>query len=161
MSGTRWLSDEEQRAWRAFQRATAELSRRLGEELGRHSCLSDSDYAVLVCLSEAPEGRLRARDIALELSWEKSRLSHHLTRMVGRGLVCREECPTDARGAFVVLTPEGRAAIEAAAPRHVEDVRRWFVEVLTPEQLAAVGEACEAVVTRLEADCPERSQQGR
>jgi DNA-binding MarR family transcriptional regulator len=146
---TRWLTDDEQRAWRALQQMTAALDRRLADDLAAHSGLSDSDYGVLVCLSEAPEGQLRARDIAAELSWEKSRLSHHLTRMAGRGLVERRDCPTDARGAVVVLTPAGREAIEAAAPRHVEDVRRWVVDVLTPEQLAALGEACEAVLAKL------------
>lgn len=149
MTEPRWLSDEEQRSWRALQEMTAALDRRLGDDLAAHSGLSAADYGVLVCLSEAPDGQLRARDIAAALAWEKSRLSHHLTRMEGRGLVERRECPTDARGAFVVLTPAGRAAIEAAAPRHVEDVRRWVVDVLTPAQLAALGEACEVVLARL------------
>lgn len=128
---------------------SAALARRLGDDLAAHAGLSDADYAVLVCVSEAPAGRVRAREIAVQLSWEKSRLSHHLTRMAGRGLVERRECETDARGADVVLTPAGREAIDAAAPRHVEDVRRWFVDVLTPEQLADLGQACEVVLARL------------
>ena len=152
MTETRWLTDEEQRAWRAFQQMQMRLERRLGDSLASHSGLSESDYAVLVCLSEAPEGRLRVHEVGAELQWEKSRLSHHLSRMAKRGLVAREECPTDARGAYAVLTPEGRSSIELAAPRHVEDVRRWFVDVLTPAQLAAVGEAAELVLARLQED---------
>ena len=152
MAETRWLTDEEQRAWRAFQQMQVRLERRIGDSLARHSGLSEADYAVLVCLSEAPEGRLRVREVGAQLQWEKSRLSHHLSRMAKRGLVVREECPTDARGAFAVITPEGRTSIELAAPRHGEDVRRWFVDVLTPAQLAAVGEAAEVVLARLQED---------
>jgi DNA-binding MarR family transcriptional regulator len=147
-----WLSDDEQRAWRAHRLAAARLDRRLAEGLARHSGLSHPDYAVLVCLSEAPGGRLRAHEVAAALVWEKSRLSHHLTRMVKRGLVERTECASDARGTFVTLTDAGRTAIEGAAPSHVADVRRWFVDVLTPEQLAAVGEASEAVLAALADD---------
>jgi len=149
MAVPRWLSDDEQRAWRSFQHAHALLNRRITDSLAEHAGLSEADYAVLVCLSEAPEGRIRARDLGADLGWEKSRLSHHLTRMERRGLAERQECDTDARGADVVLTPAGRAAIEAAAPQHVEDVRTWFVDALSPAQLKALGAACEAILTKL------------
>lgn len=154
MAPPRWLTDDEQRTWRAFQHANIRLNRRLSDALSTHAGLSDADYAVLVCLSEAPAGRVRARELGVDLGWEKSRLSHHLTRMERRGLVERRDCPTDARGADVVVTPAGRAAIEAAAPRHVEDVRTWFIDALTPDQLECLGNACEAIVSRL-ADDPE------
>jgi DNA-binding MarR family transcriptional regulator len=117
--------------------------------------LSLSDYEVLVHLSEAPDGQLRAYQLSRALQWEKSRLSHHLTRMEGRGLVTRREGKTDGRGAFVVLTQEGRAAIEAAAPTHVADVRDAFIDVLTPAQLDTLAEISDAVLNRMSADDTE------
>ncbi len=111
------------------------LDERLNRQLQRDSGLSSADYEVLVNLSEADEGRLRAFQLGALIRWEKSRVSHHLTRMEKRGLIAREECPTDGRGAYVVLTPAGRAAIDTAAPLHVEEVRRLFVDLLSEEQL--------------------------
>lgn len=126
------------------------LQAQLDRDLARHSGLSDPDYSVLVHLSEAPDGRLRPYQLSDALQWEKSRLSHQLTRMSRRGLVVREECPTDARGAFVVLTPAGRRAIEAAAPAHVEDVRRYLIDVLEPDQLDALAAIAETVLAHLD-----------
>lgn len=151
-TGPRWLDEREARAWRGFQMVRAQLGGVLNRQLTRDSDLSMADYEVLVALSEAPGGRLRARDLGRVLQWEKSRLSHHLRRMQGRGLVRREECPSDARGAFAVLTGVGRQAIEAAAPAHLEAVRRYFIDVLTPAQLDALAEITAAVLAGLPAD---------
>jgi DNA-binding MarR family transcriptional regulator len=148
----RWLDEREARAWRGYTRMRAQLEGRLSRELARHSGLSDPDYGVLVNLSEAPEGRLRAFELGRALQWEKSRLSHHLTRMEKRQLIARETCESDARGSFVVITPEGRAAIEAAAPAHVEDVRRYLIDLLSPEQLDVLGDITETVLAHLEGD---------
>ena len=156
-----WLSDDEQRVWRSYLRAHVLLGARLSRQLQRDTDLSEADYAVLVNMSEAPDGRLRGFALAGALQWEKSRLSHQLTRMERRGLVRREECPTDGRGAFVVLTDEGRARIVAAAPLHAAEVRRWFVDALTAEQLAALGDITSALVARLEgggAGCPSAGE---
>lgn len=150
--GPAWLDEREQRAWRGLLAMSAALDSRLGRALQQRSGLSHADYAVLVALSESPEGRLRAYEVVSALEWEKSRLSHQLRRMEDRGLLERQDCETDRRGAFVVLTPAGRAAIEAAAPSHVSDVRRWFVEALTPAQLDALAEISEAVLARLADD---------
>jgi DNA-binding MarR family transcriptional regulator len=144
-----WLDDREQRAWRGLLAMSAALDSRLGRSLQQRSGLSHADYAVLVALSESSRGRLRAFELVAELEWEKSRLSHQLRRMEDRGLLVREECETDRRGAFVVLSPAGRAAIEEAAPSHVADVRRWFVDALTPAQLDALAQISEAVLARL------------
>jgi DNA-binding MarR family transcriptional regulator len=154
MTTPRWLSPSEARAWRAYTRMRIELQARLDRDLARHSGLSDPDYGILVHLSEAPEGRLRPYELSEALQWEKSRLSHQLTRMAKRGLITREECPTDARGAFVVLTAAGRAAIEAAAPAHVEDVRRYLIDVLEPHQLDALADIAETVLARLDGQGP-------
>lgn len=150
MNEPRWLDEREARAWRGYAHMQAQLSARLHRSLQRRTGLSLPDYEVLVHLSEAPDGRLRSFQLSAALQWEKSRLSHHLTRMEARGLVSRQECGSDGRGAFVVLTPAGRAAIEAAAPAHVADVREAFIDVLTPAQLDALAEIAVAVVKRLE-----------
>ena len=147
----RWLDEREARAWRSYTAMRMQLQARLARGLSRRSGLSDPDYDVLVHLSESPGGRLRPFQLCEALQWEKSRLSHQLTRMAKRGLVTREECTTDARGAFVVLTPAGRAAIEGAAPAHVEEVRRCFIDVLTSEQLDALADIAETVLANLEA----------
>jgi len=128
----------------------------LNRQLARDSNLSNADYAVLVQLSESAEQKLRARDMVQAIGWEKSRLSHHIRRMEARNLVSREECPTDGRGAFIKLTPTGRAAIEQAAPGHVAAVRSYFIDLMTPEQLAVFAEIAEAVGERLKAEgCAE------
>jgi DNA-binding MarR family transcriptional regulator len=152
-----WLSDDEQRVWRTWLRANVLLHAAVGAQLDRDSGLSESDYAVLVHLSEAPDGRLRGKALACALQWEKSRLSHHLGRMERRGLVERVECPTDGRGAFVVITADGRSRIEAAAPLHVAEVRRVFVDALGPEHLAALGAAVQRLVSELEPDGDDRA----
>ena len=149
MAEPRWLTDDEARAWRGFERMRVELSARLDRSLLHDSGLSGPDYEVLVHLSETPGGRLRAFELGAQMQWEKSRLSHHLSRMERRGLVRREHCPTDARGLFVALTDHGRAAIEEAAPQHVEQVRQHFIDVLTPEQLEAMAGIAGAVLDAL------------
>lgn len=146
---TRWLDDGEQHAWRAYVRMHGQLTARLNRQLQADSGLSLPDYDVLVHLSEAPDGRLRPFELRRGVQWEQSRLSHHLTRMQRRGLVRREGCTEDGRGAFVVLTDDGRRAIEAAAPGHVEAVRRLFLDGLTPEQITLLGRLSTQVLARL------------
>jgi DNA-binding MarR family transcriptional regulator len=144
-----WLSEREQRAWRGFIDMQTQLGAHLRRSLARDSGLSDADYEVLVHLSEAPGDRLRVFELVRALQWEKSRLSHQLRRMEGRGLLQRTECETDGRGAFVALTPEGRAAITAAAPLHVAEVRRHFVDVLSEAQLDSLAEIAGTILARL------------
>jgi DNA-binding MarR family transcriptional regulator len=149
MSEPRWLDDREQRAWRSLMTMQADLSLYIERQLRRRNGLSSADYEVLAHLSEAPDGRLRAFALGEALRWEKSRLSQHLTRMEKRGLVARERCVSDQRGAVAVITPQGRELIEAAAPPHVEDVRRILIDDLTPEQLDLLCEIGDQVWTRL------------
>lgn len=150
MSDVRWLDEREERAWRALQlmqmRVEGELARRLAAE----STLSYPDYVVLVALTDQPDGRLRLFELGCKLRWEKSRLSHHISRMTKRGLVTKERCPSDGRGAFVVVTDEGRAQIEAAAPGHLTAVRELFVDHLSEQQLDAVAEVAETVLAATE-----------
>jgi DNA-binding MarR family transcriptional regulator len=152
VDGSPWLSEDEERAWRALQFMQMRLDAELARQLAVDSGLSYPDYVVLVALTDQPDGRLRLFELGRVLGWEKSRLSHHVSRMVARGLVEKEACDSDRRGAHVVVTAQGRAEIEAAAPGHVAAVRRLFVDRLTPAQIAAVADAAEAVLAGLEVD---------
>src|SRR6516165_11320721 len=120
---TRWLSDDEQRAWGAYIRLAKMLMRQLDHDLHPFG-LTTNDYEILVELSEAPGHRLRMTELADATSQSRSRLSHQISRMENRGLVRRDDCEGDKRGTFAVLTAEGMAAIERVAPDHVENVRR-------------------------------------
>jgi DNA-binding MarR family transcriptional regulator len=148
---TRWLTEEEQRAWRGLLRMTSQLNARANRLLQEEYGISLADYEVLVALSEAPEGRLRVFEVADALAWEQSRVSHQLARMARRGLITREGCATDARAAFAVLTTVGRATIERAAPAHVEQVRQLVFDELSHEQVSALTEITTRVLDRLAA----------
>ena len=150
MATTGWLDEREERAWRALQFMQMRLEGALARQLAADSGLSYPDYLVLVALTDQPDGRLRMFELAEVLGWEKSRLSHHIGRMVDRGLVKKQKCDADRRGSYVVVTARGRREISAAAPGHVATVRRLFVDVLTPEQLDAIGGAAGEVLVALE-----------
>ena len=148
----RWLDAGQQRAWRAWLDAHAHLSARLNRELQASSGLSLTDYDVLVHLTDVPEGRLRAFELAEGLQWEKSRVSRQVARMAERGLVAKEAAPEDGRGAYVTLTPAGRRAIEEAAPAHVELVRRLLFDGLNAAQVRALENIASSVVRRVDGD---------
>ena len=95
-------------------------------------------------------GRIRVTDLARLLQWERSRVSHHTTRMERRRLVQRLECAEDGRGAFIVITPQGRAAIEQAAPGHVTTVRRLIFDALTPDEIDALATITDKALTQLQ-----------
>jgi DNA-binding MarR family transcriptional regulator len=140
---TRWLDEREQRAWRGLMTMQDGLSEFIERQLRNRCGLSGADYQVLAHLSEAPEGRLRSFELGELLRWEKSRLSQHLGRMQTRGLVTRERCLTDQRGAEITITERGAELIKSAAPQHVADVRAALIDQLTAtelETLAAIGD---------------------
>lgn len=139
---TRWLSEDEQRSWRAWIAASNTLNHRLSADLQRQHGLTLADYEILVQLSEHPDRKLRMSDLAEATLASRSRLSHQVDRLVKRGLVERQECEFDKRGSFAVLTDQGWKAIVAAAPDHVESVRTYLVDVLSPEELSALGTSC-------------------
>ena len=145
---TRWLTAEEQRAWRAYIRLAKMLMRQLDRDLHPFG-LSTNDYEILVELSEAPDRRLRMTELADATSQSRSRLSHQISRMESRGLVRRDDCEGDKRGTFAVLTAEGMAAIERVAPDHVENVRRHFIDRLSPRQLEEIKDAFAPIVEYL------------
>jgi DNA-binding MarR family transcriptional regulator len=148
-AGVRWLGAEEARAWLGYRRMRALLDLQITRDLARDSGLSDADYDVLSNLSEADGHRLRLGDLAAHMLWSKSRLSHHISRMEQRGLVVREECASDGRGAVLGLTEAGWAAIRAAAPLHVESVRRHFIDRLSADQIRVLGDLTQTVVDQL------------
>jgi len=149
-----WLDDAEARAWRGYMRMRTLLHAQILRDLAREAGLSGPDYDVLSNVSEAEGRRSRLGDLAARMAWSKSRLSHHITRMEQRGLVTREDCTSDGRGAFVVLTDAGLRAIQAAAPGHVASVRRNFIDLLSREQLDALAEITQTVVRRLTDEQP-------
>jgi DNA-binding MarR family transcriptional regulator len=144
-----WLSEDEQQAWRTYLRVSSLLPAALNRQLQQDCGLTLPEYEVLVALSEATEQRLRPFQICDALNWEQSRLSHQLTRMERRGLVKRQECAADGRGAFITLTPAGADAIREAAPQHVAAVRRLVFDRLSGAQLAAFEQACSVILDAL------------
>jgi len=145
----RWLDPGEQRAWRSLMEMQDGLSEFIDRQLRNRCGLSHADYQVLAHLSEAPEDRLRSFELGELLHWEKSRLSQHLGRMQKRGLVSRERCRTDQRGAVVAITPRGNDLIEAAAPQHVGDVRDVLIDHVTAAELATLVTVAGKVQDRL------------
>ncbi len=154
MSSTPWLSDAEQRAWRSWIAVSAQLPTVLHRQLQRDSALSLQDFEVLVHLTETAEQRARVADLANTLQWERSRLSHHIKRMETRGLVIREECVEDGRGAYVVLTEVGLAAIKSAAPGHARTVKELVFSTLTTQELEGFTRTAEKVLARLNEPIP-------
>lgn len=144
-----WLTQEEERAWRAFRRLLIALPARTARDLADNSGLSSADYEVLSTLSEKDGHRWALKDLATKMEWTRSRLSHHTVRMQERGLVEREPDPADARGCILHLTPSGLRALEAAAPGHVASVRARFLDHLSSEEL----DTLERIATRI-ADLP-------
>lgn len=146
----RWLDAEQQRIWRSYLLGSARLAQRLDADL-REFGLDLAEYEILVTLSEAPERRVRMSDLAEAVHQSRSRLTHTVSRMETAGLVDRSSCPTDRRGVWAHLTDQGFALLEAAAPSHVEAVRRNFVEAMTEDDYAALGRAFAAVLAVPEA----------
>ena len=144
-----WLDPLEMRAWRSLLTAHARLLARLDAELQATSSTSVADYAVLVHLSEAERGRMRMSELADVLNLSPSGLTRRLDGLVTGGFVERTKCPTDRRGAYAELTDLGRERLEEVAPRHLEQVRRNFVDRLDRSQLEALADALWVVADAL------------
>ncbi|WP_328348866.1 MarR family winged helix-turn-helix transcriptional regulator [Micromonospora sp. NBC_00421] len=146
---TRWLSPDEQQTWRAFLAASRALTDTLDRELQRDAGMPHAYYEILVRLSEVPGRRLRMSELADLTGSSRSRLSHAVARLETTGWVRREECPTDRRGQIAVLTDAGFAALAAAAPGHVEGVRRHLFDALSPAQVDQLRRISETLVAHL------------
>jgi DNA-binding MarR family transcriptional regulator len=147
---TRWLDEQQQSAWRAWLEASLLLHDQLSRDLNADQGLSMADYEILVRLSETPGRSMRMSELAAVTLSSRSRLSHQVDRLEKEGLLVREACPTDKRGANAVMTQQGWNRLVAAAPSHVSSVRRHFVDVLSPDEFAALGRACTKVVEHLQ-----------
>jgi DNA-binding MarR family transcriptional regulator len=145
----RWLDAEQQKAWRAWLYSSLLLQDRLDRELTHETGISHAYYEILVQLSEAPCRALRMSQLAERSLSSRSRLSHAVSRLEERGWVRRQVCEEDGRGQLAVLTDEGFAALEAAAPIHVEGVRRHLFDQLTPDQVAAMRDIGETLMRHL------------
>jgi DNA-binding MarR family transcriptional regulator len=142
------------RTWREFIETVEALSWRLAVRLQSESSLSPGDYQVLLALSEADGRRLRPSELAATIGWERSRLSHHLGRMEKRGLVSRDPCAADGRGAEVVLAPHGADCFRRATVPHLRAVRELFIDPLSPEQLAAAEDIAATLRAQLDRSRP-------
>jgi DNA-binding MarR family transcriptional regulator len=160
-SRTRWLSAEEQHAWRAFLTACQTLFGAIDAQLMRDAGLPHGYYEILVRLSEAPGRALRMTQLAEASTSSKSRLSHAVARLEERGWIRRMTCPTDKRGQIAQLTDSGLDALAAAAPGHVDQVRRSLMDQLSPEQVGqlraiseAIAAAADPTLPRATGSCP-------
>lgn len=150
MSETRWLDADEQRTWRAFLTMQRTLFAQMDRQLQQDSGMPHTYYEILVRLSETPDRTLRMSQLAERSQSSRSRLSHAVARLEQKGWVRRTACPDDRRGLLATLTDEGFAALETAAPGHVETVRSLLFDPLTAEQIAQLRDISEAVL----ADAP-------
>ncbi|MET8854660.1 MULTISPECIES: MarR family transcriptional regulator [unclassified Streptomyces] len=146
----RWLTDEEQRIWRAYMHATTLLEDHLDRQLQRDAGMPHIYYGLLVQLGEAPDRRLRMTELAMNAKITRSRLSHAVARLEKNGWVRREDCPSDKRGQFAVLTDEGYEVLKRTAPGHVAAVRQALFDRLGPDQRKALGEAMRIIAEGLQ-----------
>src|SRR5829696_225999 len=150
----RWLDADEQKAWRAWLYSTQLLTERLNAELQQDTGISHAYYEILVALSETPGRMMRMSELADRCLSSRSRLSHAVSRLGERGWVRRQVCAEDGRGQLAVLTDDGFAALEAAAPVHVESVRTHLFDQLTPQQVESMRDIGETLLRHLDPPTP-------
>ena len=149
---TKWLTQEEQKSWRAWISASRLLNEKLSEVLEEQHGLSLSDYEILAWLSEAPDQSIRMTELAKYSLVSKSRLTHQISRLEEAGFVTRKSCKADGRGSYAALTKRGYNKLVKAAPDHVQSVRENLVDVLGPNDFSALGTSCNQVTKHLEID---------
>jgi DNA-binding MarR family transcriptional regulator len=159
MAGTRWLSDQEMRAWQAFLAAGALVDRRLDQELKEAAGISHLQYEILVRLSATCDREMRMTELADAVLNSKSGLTYQISQLEKAGLVRRRSCTSDVRAVYAVLTDAGQDLLERAAPGHVSLVRELLVDVLTPGQLEAVADGLGEVARRI-LDVPTPARAG-
>lgn len=149
MSTVLEVSEQDWQLWREFVTMHRHLARELDRQLQRDAGISQADFSVLIMLSERPDQRLRTGELAELLAWEKSRVSHQVTRMEARDLLERTECATDGRGTWVGLTDEGRRVLREASSDHAATIRSLFFDQLREPEKAALGEASRRILDRM------------
>ena len=153
------VSPAEWDAWRSFTTMRRSLDRALERNLQATGDISAPDYEILIALFEAPDKTMRARDLAVRVGWERSRVSHQVTRMTKRGLLERTECDSDGRGTWVGLTADGRRAVLGTMREHSARIRRYFFDVLTAEELATLESLSERVLATLAPTCDDPAEE--
>lgn len=149
MSTAPEITEQEWGLWRGFVTMHRHLSRELDRQLQRDAGISQADFIVLGRLSDAPDRRLRTGELAELLAWEKSRVSHQVTRMEARGLVERTECDTDGRGTWVGVTTEGRRTLLAATRDHAAKIRELFFAGLSDDERDVLHDITRRVMERM------------
>jgi DNA-binding MarR family transcriptional regulator len=150
MSEVSEVTDKEWQVWRSFYAMRRQLDRALETQLQADAGISSADYEILLAIFESPHKRLRSRDLAELIGWEKSRISHQVSRMEARGLVDRQECEDDLRGTWVGITADGRRAALGAMRQHTTAIRSLFFDVLSAEELAALSSASTKVLEAID-----------
>lgn len=156
-SQPRWLDDREKAVWLTLREFIWEFPTAMDRQLQRDSALSSVEYAVLAALSECPDARKRSGDLAADLGWDRSRLSHLLKRMEAKGMVARALSGSDGRGQEIVLTDAGWSEIREAAPGHVTFVREAVFDPLS----GAEQDQLESMLTRIRAQITSEGLRGR
>lgn len=155
MSTVLGVSEQDWQLWREFVTMHRHLSRELDRQLQRDAGISQADFSVLMVLSEAAEQRLRTGELAELLAWEKSRVSHQVTRMESRALLDRTECATDGRGTWVGITDEGRRVLREASSDHAHAIRSLFFDQLSSDQKSALGAASRRIIDNMNPEACE------
>ncbi len=146
---TRWLSKDQQKAWRSWIAASTLLPHQLGKELQAQHDLTICDYEILVHLSESPQRSMRMSELAERVLLSRSRLTHQIDRMEASGIVVRVSCLDDKRGQLATMTEAGWAKLVAAAPDHVTNVRKHMLDVLSPAEFNQLGKSLAKVAAHL------------
>jgi DNA-binding MarR family transcriptional regulator len=149
-AGRKTPTREQLRVWREFIETMERLNTQMATRMQRTSAMSAADYQVLLALSEAPNRQYRSSELAEQVGWERSRLSHHLGRMERRGLISRGACADDSRGSEIMLTSDGAAAFRRCSVPHLRDIRELFIDALAPQQLAAIADATSTLTRHLD-----------
>jgi DNA-binding MarR family transcriptional regulator len=144
------IGESEWDVWRSFYAMRRRLDHALEVQLQRDSGISRPDFEILIALFNAPDRRLRVRELISTIGWEKSRVSHQVTRMEKRGLVTKFECDSDRRGSWVELTSTGRKVILGAMREHSDTIKRYFFDALSPDELAVIGTASASIISAIE-----------
>ena len=159
MSEVSDVAEDDWQLWRTFVTMRHELDRAIEHRLQADAGISGADFEILLSLFKAQDGKLRARELGELLGWEKSRISHQVTRMVARELVERQECGTDLRGTWVVLRPAGRRAVLKASRGNAAELRRLFFDVLTPGEKEALGSVSGKVIDAINPSVCRRNEE--
>ena len=148
---TNWLTPAEEFAWRKYIVASRRMLEALDDDLAANG-LSLSDYEILVHLSDAKDRSLRMSDLAEKTILSRSRLSHRIKYMEGKGWVERQKCASDKRGTWAVMTPKGWNTIVKAAPDHVTSIRKRFIDQITKADQKSIASIFEKIEDNLRSD---------